>query len=612
MSYRKLNLFFLFLLYGLSLLFFSLQYKPSLLFHQFQPAFYFDGHFLRGFLAYPGGLSDALSLFIFQFFFKDFIGSLLFAAILLSIFILAQKILVRQLSPSPPLLFILTPLFFLIALYSDYNLPLVVAVKFTIVLLCAHVSDKGKRMTRLCFLCTFPGIYWLLGGWFSLYFVVLILVIHIFYHWSALIFPVLFGAIYSLSAYLSARFIFQISLREAFLYVLPARYYLAPFLIKFGALYYLLFLALPVIIITLKASQVLAKKRDSEKAQKKKSVVLIVDMATGVVLLCAVMLFSVQPDPKRKIYINCLAERAAWHDVLIESRKMGVYDRIVEFQSNRAMYFTGCLLDSLFTIEHPAGVNGLFVDRMMASQIALYASDLYFDLAYINAAQVMAYEYLTKFRYDPRALQRLALTNAINGQPLKAEKFLLLLGKSIVHKPWAKRHQILLDENRSLEIPGVAEKRRLMPRTDYFLSSQNPNTDMIALLESNDSNRMAFEYLMAYYLLECRLGNIAKHINMLAKFAYPEVPRHLEEAAIMYQSGIAKVGGELIKDIPFRRDRISMFVRFNKIIADNQRDRKKADQLMRAELGDTFWYYLFSGGCDRTDTLKKRRIESEF
>jgi hypothetical protein len=611
MSFRKMNLFFYFLLYAI-FLFFSLWYKPSLIYSQFQPAFYFDQHFLRSFLEYPGGLSDALSTFIFQFFFNDIIGSFLFATILASIFLFSQAILKRQFSITLPSLMVLTPLFFLIMLYNEYNIPLVIALKFAIVLAGAYLYGKGKTITRLSFLCAFPGIYWLLGGWFSLYFVFIILFIHIYYRWSTLIFPVLFGLIYGLSAYLSARFLFQISLKEAFLYVMPAQYYLPPFLFEHGPLFYLLFLSIPVMLVTQRASQVFYKKQKSENVLMKKRAVRIIDMATGIALLCAGMIFSVQPDQKRKIYINFLAEREEWDDVLTESRRMGTYDRIVEFQSNRAMYFTGCLLDSLFEIEHPMGVNGLFVDRMMASQIALYASDLYYDLGYINAAQVMAYEYLTKFRYDPRPLKRLALTNALNGYPLKTEKFLKLLGKSIVHRRWAEQHKILLDENRALEIPGVAEKKRLMPTGDFFLSSKNPNTDMVALLESNDGNRMAFEYLVAYHLLECRLGNIAKYIGMLKKFGYQSVPRHVEEAAIMYQTGVAQIGGEFIKDIPFRRDRISMFARFNKILSDNRTNMKRADQLLRTEFGDTFWYYLYSGGSDRTDILKKRKIESEF
>ncbi|MBN1464579.1 hypothetical protein JXA02_02375 [candidate division KSB1 bacterium] len=608
MSSRKMDSLFTLLLYSVTFIFSLFIYKPSLLFAQFQPAFYFDRHFLHGFLHYPGGFTDALSLFIFQFFFNDIVGSLLFAAILLAIFLFLQATL-RQVSTASPILVILLPLFLLIMLYNQYNIPLAIAFKFAIVLFCACLYSKGGTMTRVLLLCAQPIFYWMVGGWFSLFFVLVILFIHLFYHWSTVIYPALFALLYSLSACLSARFLFQISLKEAFLYFIPAQYYLAPFLFKSNILYYLLLGSVPLLLMLLRVRDMLCNKRQSDVWRKKSEVI---DRVTGVAVLCACMIFSIQPDQKRKININCLAEKAAWQSVLREAKQMRSYDRIVEFQCNRAMYFTGCLLDSLFEIEHLVGVNGLFVDRLMASQIALHASDLYFDLAYINAAQVMAYEYLTKFRYDARALKRLALTNAINGHPRKTEKFLQLLQKSLVHRRWARTHHLLLDEERIHEIPGIAEKRRRMPQADFFLSSQEPNTDMVALLESNGGNQMAFEYMMAYYLLECRLGNIAKHIGMLKQFDYGGVPRHLEEAAIMYQTGASRVGGELIKDIPFRRDRIALFGRFNKIIADNQMNRQRADQLLRAELGDTFWYYLFSGGGGRTDILKKRKIESEY
>lgn len=586
-------------------------YQPFLLYSQFQPAFYFDSHFIQSYLIYPGGVGELLSLFIFQFFVNNVVASILFSLILFAIFVLVRAIFYKQFKTHAPSFFVFLPLLALMVFYNAYNVPLVFALKYMLVLLVIYFYSFQNTWFRTACLLLMPLLYFIFGGWFTLMLVAHITAIHIISKWrlSTLV-PLLFIGMYVLSAYLSARFFFYILLKEAFIYVLPFKLTHEPIYFATTFLFYVTSFSVPILLILWRVVEIGLAKFETEK---KSSILWPSIFGVITILIFAVaMMFSDQPDQKRKNFINHLAENAQWNEVLAESKKMREYNRMVEFQTNRAMYFTGCLLDSLFEIDHPVGVNGLFVDRIMGSQVALHASDLYYDLGHINAAQVMAYEFQTKYRYDPRVLKRLALTNAINGHYSKAEKFIMLLKKSPMHRAWAVGHSSLLNEQAISNLDYILIKRQQQPKEDFFIHSQSPYLDMLALLRSDENNKMAYEYLMSYYLLECRLGNIAKSIDGLKTLNYPDVPRHVEEAAIMYQTGAQRTGRELITEIPFRRDRVQEFAKFNEVMVKNTTNDQRKAQLVKQGLTHTFWFYLFDGGGNRTDSMKKRKLEGGY
>ena len=62
-------------------------------------------------------------------------------------------------------------------------------------------------------------------------------------------------------------------------------------------------------------------------------------------------------------------------------------------------------------------------------------------------------------------------------------------------------------------------------------------TLLLALLEKNGQNRMAFEYLMAWYLLNKQLPKFRKQAERLSNMGYKELPCHFEEAILLYVYG---------------------------------------------------------------------------
>ena len=87
--------------------------------------------------------------------------------------------------------------------------------------------------------------------------------------------------------------------------------------------------------------------------------------------------------------------------------------------------------------------------------------------------------------------------------------------------------------------PLVARIRPLMLRKDY-VGDWSTEQILQQCLEANPSNRMAFEYLLAHYLLTSDMKGLASLAPRLKDF-YRELPTHVQEALL----GFRNVNGSL-------------------------------------------------------------------
>jgi hypothetical protein len=133
-----------------------------------------------------------------------------------------------------------------------------------------------------------------------------------------------------------------------------------------------------------------------------------------------------------------------------------------------------------------------------------------------------------------------------------------------------------------------------MPKTDYPHGSMSAAAEIMLhqLLASNPRNQMAFEYLMAKYLLTGDLKRLAQQIGPLEDFAYPSIPRHIEEALLLGQ----KLQG-LQFDLHGRKIQTETMQRFQifcDALARIQGEGPAGLSSLAADFGNTFWYYYYS------------------
>src|SRR5690606_134956 len=69
-------------------------------------------------------------------------------------------------------------------------------------------------------------------------------------------------------------------------------------------------------------------------------------------------------------------------------------------------------------------------------------------------------------------------------------------------------------------------------KNDYFFDIQGIESALINMVEDNPGNRIAYEYLMASYLINKDLRNFIRYFPLIENFNYSEVPVSYQEAMI--------------------------------------------------------------------------------
>jgi hypothetical protein len=195
-------------------------------------------------------------------------------------------------------------------------------------------------------------------------------------------------------------------------------------------------------------------------------------------------------------------------------------------------------------------------------------------------------------------LRRLAMINIVKEQVPAARGYLLALDKDLVYGRWARECLSRLSADpRSAGDEEVRRIRSLMPVKDD-VRAVSVEVLLEQCLEANKRNRMAFEYLMGYLLLNRRLEEVVRNIARLSDFDYARIPRSYEEAILIYQVATRSqvdLHGRSIS--PQTLERFRGFYQILNSYLDNPAGARQALK----DYGDTYFYYwMFGPGGGRT------------
>jgi hypothetical protein len=101
---------------------------------------------------------------------------------------------------------------------------------------------------------------------------------------------------------------------------------------------------------------------------------------------------------------------------------------------------------------------------------------------------------------------------------------------------------------------------------------------------------MAYEYYMANCLLRGDIEQLIKQLYRLNGFDYDHIPRHFEEAVLIY----VQLTGRKDIVLPGRKisqETVSEFVDFNRILKKNDRNLDRAFEELEQKFRDTYWFY---------------------
>ena len=217
------------------------------------------------------------------------------------------------------------------------------------------------------------------------------------------------------------------------------------------------------------------------------------------------------------------------------------------------------------------------------------------DLGIVNAAEEIAYEFLAGTDDNPYILKQLALINLVKGQIDSARVYLNALSR---YPAYAKEAQNMLrklqeDPQLARDTP-VQYLRNIMENNDLDYVNYNEEYWLQHLLRRNKNNKMAFEYLMAHYLLNRKLDKFIENLPRLDDFGYENIPRHYQEAILLY---IGTTRKEDNKDSwPIDTEVVALYNEINKIAADSViKDLNIMRKILEPKYSGTYFFYYTFG-----------------
>jgi hypothetical protein len=326
----------------------------------------------------------------------------------------------------------------------------------------------------------------------------------------------------------------------------------------------------------------------------------------GVAVAVLGLFFSQSGWIRDHICLECLTHKKQWDDVLKFANKLPPkdLDLTAVYDVNSALYHTGKLASEMFC--YPQSISALVLPVAFEKSpvpIGLRSALFYFELGEVNIAQQKLYEVFETSTEHPFVLNKIAETHLVKNQIAAARVVFSRLAQDPVYGKHAKALLQKLETDSARDVgdwPGNI--RSFVPKNDSVRSAIDAVAICQELLVYDKRNKMAFEYLMALYLLAGDLESFAGNIDRAKDFGYSSLPRHWSEALALYidlinsnDRHLMKLAGEgsVRQAARFKESFIGTHkdwdVRNLREYAADFHDSKR----LRPAFGTTYFYYFF-------------------
>jgi tetratricopeptide (TPR) repeat protein len=610
--------------FGVFYLFLWLYIEPQL-YHHFETSrrslFFETGWpFLRDYLSYPSGMSQYLAAFLTQLCYFPWLGALCITLIAWGIYRLTSSLTAIK-TDSLWQVICYMPSILILMVCSRYENPLSTGVAVLIAAFFSVMYEKfspRKIPTRGTLFLIICGVLYYIAGSAVLIFVALA-ALYEFFHQPKPAFGVLYLLLGAAVYWLLDTHVFDPETSELFLYSHPFSQIERNLewekwtRVFEGAL----FIGIPFIVLLVNSGQRLAgtmgvsrpraQRRRNKSATKKKipgrSYLNRLNWVLQLVLLGLIAVPSIcffHESKLRKMlqmdYFHC---RRKWPEVLAvaETIPLDQYHPGYIHAINRALYHTGRMGDEMFTYVQAYEIEDLVFFRGGIENVVLMGRiELCLELGLVNVAERIAQEFLRWMndRPNPFVLKQLALIYMTKGEIETARVHLRALSRNLIYGSEAKNLLHHLKTDPLLEHDEhIQHLRSIMITTDDAYTYYNENDCLTRLLQRNKYNKMAFEYLMAHYLLTRQLDKFVENLHRLDDFGYESIPQHYQEAILLYESTTQKKID--LGDRQINAETLRQFEEFNSIGSKFEEDKRILWQELAPKLGRTYFFYFFFG-----------------
>lgn len=591
------------LLFGVAVvIFWSVPYMSGLCFQEQYQMFLFDiGYFLER-IVLPGGLADYISEFLVQFYYMPVLGGTIIALLLMSIQAISWGLMKQygMKAVSPGYLLSFVPSIVLWCAMGDQNLLLSFVVALSGALLMGWIHNRfHNRLVKVVFeLVSTALVYWFLGPVVFLYAALMI--------GDTLMKGKQNGHILSCLGYSACLLILTVAW-----ILLTTQSLQYPLYRIFSGLNYYRYPGtvspLPLGVMIWTVVVVFFGMVPDEHAWIKKLQQSKVVMALAYVLVIVASWFGIKASFDAMTYdlidYDFLVRTEQWDKIIEKAEKKQATTPLSVSCVNLALSQKGMLADRLFEFYQNGG-EGLFptFTRDMISPVS--TAEIFFRLGMVNDAErymFEAQEAIPNYRKSARLTRRIIECEIINGNYQVAAKLLRRLQKTLFYSNWANQTMALLGNEKAINRhPVYGKLRKYREKKQDFLFSDREMDQMLGLLFLNDNhNRMAYEYLVCYELLQRDMEKFMQYYPLGRFVDYDHIPRSFQEILI---GNWMKTHSDP-RTIPYSVDaqNVNNTLNFIQLYMQNPKD----PQLGQQPYVSNAWHYMMVQGTDEAAGKKE-------
>ncbi len=214
-------------------------------------------------------------------------------------------------------------------------------------------------------------------------------------------------------------------------------------------------------------------------------------------------------------------KKQEWEQILSCAKKYRGKSPLMDYFCNMALYHTGRMPYDLLKYPQSYGINSLFLPWVSDPRQSRYGHYLYEQLGYINEAQRWASEALVVHGETAPTLLNLIRYNIVNGRQEVALRFISILKRSLFYEKQAEEYEKLVPTGK---VPGLKPIPQQKEGKARFANIQNIGPELLFICQQDPTNRMAFEYLMSYFILSNNIKQFAEYLPLIKRFSYTEIP----------------------------------------------------------------------------------------
>ena len=447
------------LLFGVAVfLFFGLAYPHPLHYQEQYQLFLFDSTYVWEIVSLPGGISDLLGRFCTQFFLFAWVGAFIIALLLSAVQLLTFRLINVQWSYG--LTFVPSFLLWLFMLDENALMSGIWAILLTLLVACVIVRQTTGWTRRALLIVAIPILYLLVGP---------------------VCFPIPIDSLWH-----------------------GIHYYRYPTIFP-----WLLWAASLSVFALWIMGMVLRRTKQQSRAlydtiSKGNWIIGTIPVILVAIVMGSLIWKNSNFKAEKVMQYDFMACHQQWNRILETINVEKPNNQIGVTVQNLALAMHGVLLEHMSEYNQN-GIAGLLPDVKEDATSPLPTAEAFYQLGMVNVAQrtvFEAQEAILDFQKSGRCYKRLAQTNLINGQYEVARKYLSALQKTLFYRDWANETLPLLGNEKAIaNHPEYGHLRQYAYDADFYFGDHVTPEMLESLYFHNTDNRLAYQYLLAYYLL---------------------------------------------------------------------------------------------------------------